>query len=88
MVNLQLCIIVTAITCYSVENVRLTFQVYFVKCSFQQEDVSVQLEALDILGDLLSRFGGKGCTAVLVSLSTTMTLISRVHSVLVFLWLS
>lgn len=25
---------------------------------FQQEDVSVQLEALDILGDLLSRFGG------------------------------
>ncbi len=24
----------------------------------QQEDVSVQLEALDILGDLLSRFGG------------------------------
>lgn len=25
----------------------------------QQEDVSVQLEALDILGDLLSRFGGK-----------------------------
>lgn len=26
---------------------------------WQQEDVSVQLEALDILGDLLSRFGGK-----------------------------
>ena len=26
---------------------------------FQQEDVSVQLEALDILGDLLSRFGGQ-----------------------------
>ena len=26
--------------------------------SSQQEDVSVQLEALDILGDLLSRFGG------------------------------
>lgn len=26
--------------------------------SFQQEDVSVQLEALDILADLLSRFGG------------------------------
>ena len=25
----------------------------------QQEDVSVQLEALDILADLLSRFGGK-----------------------------
>jgi len=25
----------------------------------QQEDVSVQLEALDILSDLLSRFGGK-----------------------------
>lgn len=25
---------------------------------FQQEDVSVQLEALDILADLLSRFGG------------------------------
>ena len=25
---------------------------------FQQDDVSVQLEALDILGDLLSRFGG------------------------------
>ena len=25
----------------------------------QQEDMSVQLEALDILGDLLSRFGGK-----------------------------
>ena len=25
----------------------------------QQEDVSVQLEALDILGDLLSRFGGE-----------------------------
>jgi len=24
----------------------------------QQNDVSVQLEALDILGDLLSRFGG------------------------------
>ena len=24
----------------------------------QQKDVSVQLEALDILGDLLSRFGG------------------------------
>lgn len=24
----------------------------------QREDVSVQLEALDILGDLLSRFGG------------------------------
>lgn len=27
--------------------------------SFQQEDVSVQLEALDILGDLLTRYGGK-----------------------------
>lgn len=26
---------------------------------YKQEDVSVQLEALDILGDLLSRFGGK-----------------------------
>ena len=25
----------------------------------QQSDVSVQLEALDILGDLLSRFGGE-----------------------------
>ena len=26
--------------------------------TLQQEDVSVQLEALDILADLLSRFGG------------------------------
>jgi cullin-associated NEDD8-dissociated protein 1 len=26
--------------------------------SLKQEDVSVQLEALDILADLLSRFGG------------------------------
>jgi len=30
----------------------------FVVFTLQQEDVSVQLEALDILGDLLSRFGG------------------------------
>ncbi len=30
--------------------------------SLQQEDVSVQLEALDILGDLLSRFGGESAS--------------------------
>ena len=34
------------------------FLEYFLSLPFQQEDVSVQLEALDILGDLLSRFGG------------------------------
>jgi cullin-associated NEDD8-dissociated protein 1 len=33
----------------------------------QQEDVSVQLEALDILADLLSRFGG-----LLINFHTTI----------------
>lgn len=35
--------------------------------NFQQEDVSVQLEALDILADLLSRFGG-----LLITFHTTI----------------
>ena len=44
------------------EHAHVTFSMYHLSCfssSCQSTDVSVQLEALDILGDLLSRFGGK-----------------------------
>lgn len=41
----------------------------------QQEDVPVQLEALDILSDLLSRFGSKSTTLSSLSEPTTRHLL-------------
>jgi hypothetical protein len=45
-------------------------------CLFlQQEDVSVQLEALDILGDLLSRFGGNHCYSWCIDMIETSSIL-------------
>lgn len=42
----------------SCTNCTLVWVCEIIEIYLQQEDVSVQLEALDILADLLSRFGG------------------------------
>jgi len=41
---------------------------YLFQCHFKQEDVSVQLEALDILSDLLCRFGSEFVANLLINL--------------------
>jgi cullin-associated NEDD8-dissociated protein 1 len=48
-------------------NTRIIRDIMQVSFVLQQEDVSVQLEALDILADLLSRFGG-----LLINFHTTI----------------
>jgi len=50
----------TFVNCYFTGYFAILYvHLYVFKYCFKQEDVSVQLEALDILSDLLCRFGSK-----------------------------
>ena len=53
---------------------------------FKQEDVSVQLEALDILSDLLCRFGSKFALSVvilLINLTSCSTQVLEIRYILI-----